>query len=114
MTLHIQFNVNKLILQHTCTHVSLQVWDFKHGQCKLTLHGHEGAVSCLQFDDNRIISGALDRLIKIWNLTTGQVGKPIMFYVMFKLNNNKSAKKNNNKSAKKSEECGQKCKEAKD
>ena len=67
---------NGVFLQYVCIaclYLSLQVWDFKHGQCKLTLHGHEGAVSCLQFDDNRIISGALDRLIKIWNLSTGQV-----------------------------------------
>ena len=67
---------NGVFLQYVCiarSYLSLQVWDFKHGQCKLTLHGHEGAVSCLQFDDNRIISGALDRLIKIWNLSTGQV-----------------------------------------
>lgn len=38
----------------------------------MTLCGHEGAVTCLQFDDSRIISGALDRLIKIWSLSTGQ------------------------------------------
>jgi WD40 repeat protein len=30
-------------------------------------------VTCLQFDDSRIISGALDRLIKIWDIITGQV-----------------------------------------
>lgn len=41
--------------------------------CKLTFHGHEAAVSCLHFDESRIISGALDRLIKIWNLVTGEV-----------------------------------------
>lgn len=50
-----------------------QIWYFEDGKCKLTLHGHEGAVTCLQFDESRIISGALDRLIKIWNLCTGEV-----------------------------------------
>ena len=33
------------------------------------VYGHEGAVTCLQFDDSRIISSALDRLIKIWDFT---------------------------------------------
>ena len=30
-------------------------------------------MTCVQFDDTRVISGAVDRLIKIWNLETGQV-----------------------------------------
>ena len=51
----------------------MQVWNLPTGQCQLTLHGHQAAVTCVQFDDTRIISGALDRLIKIWNISTGQV-----------------------------------------
>ena len=54
-----------------------QIWYFEDGKCKLNLHGHEGAVTCLQFDESRIISGALDRLIKIWNLATGEVGNSV-------------------------------------
>ena len=30
-------------------------------------------MTCLQFDDTRIISGALDTLIKIWNIASGEV-----------------------------------------
>lgn len=52
---------------------TMQIWSLQGGVCKLTLHGHEAAVSCLQFDETRIISGALDRLIKIWNITNGEV-----------------------------------------
>jgi WD40 repeat protein len=51
----------------------MQIWSLQGGVCELTLHGHEAAVSCLQFDETRIISGALDRLIKIWNITNGEV-----------------------------------------
>lgn len=51
----------------------MQIWSLQDGVCKLTLHGHEAAVSCLQFDETRIISGALDRLIKIWNIINGEV-----------------------------------------
>ena len=51
----------------------MQVWSLQGDVCKLTLHGHEAAVSCLQFDETRIISGALDRLIKIWNIANGEV-----------------------------------------
>lgn len=51
-----------------------QIWSLPDGVCKLTFHGHQAAVSCLHFNETRIISGALDRLIKIWNLMTGEVG----------------------------------------
>ena len=51
----------------------MQIWSLDGGTCKLTLHGHQAAVSCLQFDETRIISGALDRLIKIWNISNGEV-----------------------------------------
>lgn len=53
--------------------IKIQIWSLDGGICKLTLHGHQAAVSCLQFDETRIISGALDRLIKMWNITNGEV-----------------------------------------
>ena len=53
--------------------VYVQVWEIPGGSCQLTLHGHQAPVTCVQFDDTRVISGAVDRLIKIWNLETGQV-----------------------------------------
>lgn len=52
-----------------------KVWDLPDGNCKLTLYGHQAAVTCVQFDERRIISGALDRLIKIWNICTGEVNQ---------------------------------------
>ena len=58
----------------------MQVWSLPAGECELTLYGHQAAVTCLQFDSTRVISGALDRLIKIWNLTTGKVSSLEMRY----------------------------------
>lgn len=52
---------------------SVQVWSLPQGQCKMTLHGHQAAVTSVQFDQSRIISGSLDRFIKIWSITSGQV-----------------------------------------
>ena len=49
------------------------MWSLSSGVCKLTLHGHQAAVTCVQFDKTKIISGALDTLIKIWNFNNGQV-----------------------------------------
>ena len=40
-------------------------------RCLATLRGHQDAVTCISFEDQRIISGSLDRSIKMWNLTSG-------------------------------------------
>lgn len=66
------------LLMCTCvTHV-FQIWSLPDGVGKLTFYGHQAAVSCLHFDETRIISGALDRLIKMWNLMTGEVSALII------------------------------------
>ena len=51
----------------------LQIWDIASGDCIMTLHNaHSDAVTCVQFDEQRIISGSLDRCIKFWDLRTGR------------------------------------------
>ncbi|KAG9322281.1 hypothetical protein KVV02_006704 [Mortierella alpina] len=37
-----------------------------------TLSGHTGDVTCLYFEDNKLLSGSNDKTIKEWDLTTGQ------------------------------------------
>jgi len=34
-----------------------------------TLRGHEGRVCCLQFDEDKIVSGSDDNTVKVWSLT---------------------------------------------
>lgn len=54
-----------------CT--TLEAWDLRSGQCVMTLHNaHQNAVTCLQFDADRIVSGSLDRTIKFWDMRTGR------------------------------------------
>lgn len=38
------------------------------GVCIKVLEGHEELVRCIRFDDKRIVSGAYDGKIKIWDL----------------------------------------------
>lgn len=41
------------------------------GHCHVrTFEGHMGGISCLQFDNNRIVSGSHDKTIKVWNTKT--------------------------------------------
>lgn len=41
------------------------------GRCTVrTFEGHNQGISCVQFDDNRIVSGSTDKNIKVWNIRT--------------------------------------------
>ncbi|XP_066935422.1 F-box and WD repeat domain-containing 11-B-like [Clytia hemisphaerica] len=41
------------------------------GRCKVkTLTGHTQGVSCVQFDQSRIVSGSSDKTIRVWDLTS--------------------------------------------
>ena len=44
---------------------TVKVWDLKTGLCQLTLRGHTAAVLCVQFDDQKIVSGSYDKKIKV-------------------------------------------------
>ena len=44
---------------------TVKVWDLKTGVCQLTLRGHTAAVLCVQFDDQKIVSGSYDKKIKV-------------------------------------------------
>lgn len=47
-------------------HFSL--WDIECGACLRVLEGHEELVRCIRFDSKRIVSGAYDGKIKVWDL----------------------------------------------
>ncbi|CAH1785081.1 unnamed protein product [Owenia fusiformis] len=41
------------------------------GRCHIrTFEGHTQGISCVQFDDTRIVSGSSDKTIKVWNIRT--------------------------------------------
>lgn len=44
------------------------------------LEGHDRGVGCLQFKGDRLMSGAGDNTIKIWNLATGISSIDIYYY----------------------------------
>lgn len=45
-----------------------RLWDIECGSCLRTLEGHEELVRCIRFDSKRIVSGAYDGKIKVWDL----------------------------------------------
>lgn len=45
----------------------VQVWNVETGRRVTTLRGHGDGVTCLRFDDTRILSGSYDRSVKLWD-----------------------------------------------
>jgi mitochondrial division protein 1 len=43
----------------------VRLWDLRSGQVHRSLIGHTGPVSCLQFDDVHLVTGSLDRSIRV-------------------------------------------------
>jgi mitochondrial division protein 1 len=75
---------------------AVRMWDMRTGQAHRTLLGHTGPVTCLQFDEIHVVSGSLDksirvgrfsdqkRLIKtcrtqIWDLRTGGIFETVKY-----------------------------------
>ncbi|KAL8784825.1 MAG: hypothetical protein Q9213_003729 [Squamulea squamosa] len=45
----------------------VRLWDLRSGQVHRSLVGHTGPVTCLQFDDVHLVTGSLDRSIRVGN-----------------------------------------------
>lgn len=44
------------------------IWNVESGECIRELKGHSNLVRCLRFDKKRIVSGAYDGKIMVWDL----------------------------------------------
>jgi WD40 repeat protein len=58
----------------------LRLWDVRTGQVTARLKEHLGDVTCLQFspDGRRLVSGADDQLVIVWNIETGQAERLLL------------------------------------
>jgi len=43
----------------------IRLWDLRSGQVHRSLVGHTGPITCLQFDDVHLVTGSLDRSIRV-------------------------------------------------
>jgi mitochondrial division protein 1 len=44
---------------------AVRMWDMRTGQAHRTLVGHTGPVTCLQFDEIHVVSGSLDKSVRV-------------------------------------------------
>lgn len=67
----IQFDETRIVSGSTNM---IKVWDMRTNSelACFTLLGHSGIVRCLHLYENRLISGATDKTIRIWDLTSNK------------------------------------------
>ncbi|XP_040293475.1 CMT1A duplicated region transcript 1 protein [Bufo bufo] len=52
--------------------LSIRQWDLHSGVCLRIYHGHMKTITCLDVQDDVLVSGAKDGLVKVWDITTGK------------------------------------------
>ncbi|KAM4691176.1 F-box and WD repeat domain containing protein 10B [Rhinophrynus dorsalis] len=52
--------------------LSIRQWDVKTGLCMKIFHGHMKTITCLDVQDDILVSGAKDCHVKVWDMTTGK------------------------------------------
>uniref|UniRef100_A0A4W6E0F6 F-box and WD repeat domain containing 10 n=1 Tax=Lates calcarifer TaxID=8187 RepID=A0A4W6E0F6_LATCA len=60
-----------LVITASCD-ASIRCWNLKTDRCEMVLYGHTGTVNCLDVHADRLVSGAKDCIVKVWNLHTGK------------------------------------------
>ncbi|GAA6026787.1 hypothetical protein JCM8097_005861 [Rhodosporidiobolus ruineniae] len=56
---------------------TLRVWDPETGRCKHALAAHQGAITCFQHDEHKVISGS-DGTLKMWDVATGDFVRDLL------------------------------------
>ncbi|KAG8863069.1 SCF ubiquitin ligase complex subunit cdc4 [Tulasnella sp. 330] len=55
----------------------VKIWNLSDGKLQHTLTGHLGAVTCVQNDDEKVITGA-DESLKVWNMKDGTFDRDLL------------------------------------
>ncbi|BGP14079.1 SCF ubiquitin ligase complex subunit cdc4 [Rhodosporidiobolus nylandii] len=56
---------------------TLRIWDPESGECKHSLSAHQGAITCFQHDEHKVISGS-DGTLKMWDVNTGELVRDLL------------------------------------
>lgn len=64
--------VDKRIYASASRDHTIRIWDAQNPQCKQVMEGHTRSVTKLCFipDLNQLVSGSLDKCVKVWDLNT--------------------------------------------
>ncbi|KPV76071.1 uncharacterized protein RHOBADRAFT_6919, partial [Rhodotorula graminis WP1] len=56
---------------------TLRIWDPVTGACRHSLAAHQGAITCFQHDEHKVISGS-DGTLKMWDVKTGEFVRDLL------------------------------------
>ncbi|GAA6048952.1 hypothetical protein JCM3770_007135 [Rhodotorula araucariae] len=56
---------------------TLRIWDPATGACRHSLAAHQGAITCFQHDEHKVISGS-DGTLKMWDVQTGEFVRDLL------------------------------------
>ncbi|GAA6001194.1 hypothetical protein JCM10207_007454 [Rhodosporidiobolus poonsookiae] len=56
---------------------TLRIWDPETGRFRYQLGGHQGAITCFQHDEHKVISGS-DGTLKMWDVATGELVRDLL------------------------------------
>lgn len=70
-------DLNRTTLVSAAADSTLRVWDPDSGKSLHKLDGHQGAITCFQHDENKVISGS-ERTLKLWNIRTGKLVQDLL------------------------------------
>lgn len=63
----LQFSESENILATGSYDATIKIWDLDNTEETRTLTGHTSGIRALQFDSTKLISGSLDRTVRVWN-----------------------------------------------
>lgn len=70
-------DLNRTTLVSAAADSTLRVWDPDSGKSLHKLDGHQGAITCFQHDEHKVISGS-ERTLKLWNIRTGKLVQDLL------------------------------------
>ncbi|POW22905.1 hypothetical protein PSHT_00648 [Puccinia striiformis] len=56
---------------------TIRIWNVTKAETIQILNGHTRGIDCLQFDENKLISGGMDNVLRLWNWRTRECIKTI-------------------------------------
>lgn len=70
-------DLNRTTLVSAAADSTLRVWDPDNGKFVHKLEGHQGAITCFQHDEYKVVSGS-ERTLKLWNIRTGELVQDLL------------------------------------
>ncbi|ANB13589.1 SCF ubiquitin ligase complex subunit CDC4 [Sugiyamaella lignohabitans] len=70
-------DLNRTTLVSAAADSTLRIWDPEDGRLMHKLQGHQGAITCFQHDENKVVSGS-EKTLKLWDTHSGNLVRDLL------------------------------------